>query len=169
MLAHSGSHLDQAESVGECSRESRADTIPMFEKARSSEIFFTRLWRVCERMLCVSELSDVWACTKSLHPQTDNWKLFGSSKFIKLLCVKDPTCCTECSLKYWNVPYPWHDISSLKWMSPWSEGSYPGTQVKVVYFFGILWAYERTSKFPREMIVHVSRVPSRSWGALRQE
>jgi len=43
MLAHNGSHLDQAESVGECSRESRADTISMFEKATSSEIFFTRL------------------------------------------------------------------------------------------------------------------------------
>ena len=43
MLAHSGSHMDQAESVGECSRESRVDSIPMFVKARSIEIFFTRL------------------------------------------------------------------------------------------------------------------------------
>jgi len=60
MLAHGGSDLGQAESVGECSRESRADTISMFEKATSSEIFFTRLCRVGEKMLCVSKLSDVW-------------------------------------------------------------------------------------------------------------
>lgn len=43
MLAHSGSHMEQAESVGECSRESRVDTIPMLVKATCIKIFFTRL------------------------------------------------------------------------------------------------------------------------------